>query len=56
MLAGLNAASMDPSERTTDLSMEELAVIFTNNTTSALEAKLVTPLSQSPMGDWFDSQ
>ena len=46
MLAGLNAASMDPSERSTDLSMEELAALA--DTAGADTVAMVLQSRQSP--------
>ena len=46
MLAGLNAASMDPSERSTDLSMEELAAL--TDTAGADTVAMVLQTRQSP--------
>ena len=46
MLAGLNAASMDPSERSTDLSMEELAAL--TDTAGADTVAMVLQTRQAP--------
>ena len=46
MLAGLNAASMDPEERSTELSMEELAALA--DTAGADTVAMVLQTRQSP--------
>lgn len=46
MLAGLNAASMDPSERSTELSMEELAALA--DTAGADTVAMVLQTRQAP--------